>query len=131
MQANDNQVGGGHYASEYQHWDFVQDCLCGLYLEGQITKYIYRWRKKNGIQDLEKALHFMQKLYETDCIGVLLIRELNVNEELERFISVNEVGDFEAKVIRLITNWQRKSDIDFAMALLRRLIDREKALQSV
>lgn len=63
MNANHNQVGGEHYKSEYQHWDFVADVGMN-YFEGQITKYVYRWRKKNGLQDLEKARHFAQKYRE-------------------------------------------------------------------
>lgn len=62
MNPNSMQVGGDHYRSEYQHWDFVQACLNGRYLEGQITKYVTRWRKKNGIEDLKKAQHYANKL---------------------------------------------------------------------
>ncbi len=61
--ANETQVAGDHYKSEYQHWDFVHDI--GLnYLEAQVVKYVTRWRSKNGVQDLEKALHFVAKLQE-------------------------------------------------------------------
>jgi len=61
--ANEVQVAGDHYKSEYQHWDFVRDA--GLdYLESQIVRYVTRWRKKGGLQDLEKALHFVAKLQE-------------------------------------------------------------------
>ena len=37
-----------------------------LYFIGQITKYIERHEKKNGIKDLEKGLHFYQKLLEEE-----------------------------------------------------------------
>lgn len=63
MESNRYQVGGNHYAGRYQHWDFVQDCHLG-YLEGNITKYIGRARKKNGVEDLRKALHYTGKLME-------------------------------------------------------------------
>ncbi len=62
-QANETQVGGTHYKSSYEHWDFVNDAGLG-YFEGQITKYVARWRKKNGLQDLKKANHFLLKLQE-------------------------------------------------------------------
>lgn len=61
--ANDRQVGGTHYAGQMQHWDYVVANDLG-YFEGQITKYITRWRKKNGMQDLQKAKHFLDKLIE-------------------------------------------------------------------
>lgn len=62
--ANDRQVGGSHYkAAQYEHWDFAIDVNLP-YLEGQVTKYVDRHERKNKRQDLEKALHFAEKLYE-------------------------------------------------------------------
>lgn len=63
MNSNDYQIGGNHYASEYQHWDFVCDTKLH-YLLGCATKYVSRWRKKNGIEDLKKALHYLRKAKE-------------------------------------------------------------------
>lgn len=61
--ANNRQVGGDHYAGEYQHWDWVADM--GLdYHRGNATKYVARAFKKNGKQDLEKALHYIDKREE-------------------------------------------------------------------
>lgn len=69
--ANDRQVGGDHYQTTIaicphcggvlQHWDFFAKFP---YLVGQVTKYVLRFRSKNGEQDLDKALHFLQKLKE-------------------------------------------------------------------
>ena len=64
MGANDTQVGGTHYKGEgVQHWDWVSDNNIG-YLAGNATKYIVRHRKKNGLQDLEKARHYVVKMIE-------------------------------------------------------------------
>jgi len=65
VDANDRQVGGEHYRSEFQHWDYVlaNDIP---YMEAQIIKYLTRWRKKNGLADLEKGLHFYEKLLEVE-----------------------------------------------------------------
>lgn len=63
--ANDRQVGGEHYKADIQHWDFVLANGLG-YLEGQISKYVTRWRKKNGMQDLYKARHYLEKLIEVE-----------------------------------------------------------------
>jgi hypothetical protein len=60
---NDQQVGGNHYKSAFQHWDFVRETNQG-YLEGGTTKYLGRSHKKNGVQDLNKALHYVDKLTE-------------------------------------------------------------------
>ena len=57
---NNRQVAGSHYKSSIQHWDFVIANDLN-YFEGQVTKYVARARKKNGIQDLLKAQHFLEK----------------------------------------------------------------------
>lgn len=61
--ANEKQVGGSHYQAVYQHWDMVIEHDLN-YFEGQITKYVMRARKKNGLQDLQKAQHFLEKYME-------------------------------------------------------------------
>lgn len=61
--ANSKQVGGQHYKTPIQHWDFVQANDLD-YFQGQITKYVCRWKRKNGVQDLRKAQHFLEKYIE-------------------------------------------------------------------
>ena len=34
------------------------------YLEGNVLKYMHRWKYKSGVQDLEKAQWYLQKLVE-------------------------------------------------------------------
>lgn len=63
--ANERQVGGTHYTSEIQHWDYVAANKLD-YFQGQITKYITRWKKKNGVEDLKKARHFLDKYIELE-----------------------------------------------------------------
>lgn len=70
MQANDRQVDGTHYRSEIQHWDYVIANDLD-YFQAQITKYVTRWKKKNGIKDLEKAQHFLEKYLETIRNGAI------------------------------------------------------------
>lgn len=65
ISANQRQVGGAHYDKPIQHWDYVVAQNLG-YFEGQITKYVSRWRDKNGIEDLKKARHFLDKLIEVE-----------------------------------------------------------------
>ena len=64
MSANRRQVGGTHYKDDpIGHWDY---CLVNQvpYMEAQIIKYIVRHKKKNGIEDLKKAIHYTEKLIE-------------------------------------------------------------------
>lgn len=69
MAANDKQVAGTHYRTAIQHWDYVIANDLD-YFQAQVTKYITRWKKKNGIQDLEKAQHFLEKYIEAVRSGV-------------------------------------------------------------
>lgn len=36
------------------------------FLEGNIIKYVWRWRRKNGIEDLEKARVYLDTLIERE-----------------------------------------------------------------
>lgn len=67
MEANERQVGGNHYKNpgKAEHWDLVA-MYDWDYFQGQITKYLMRWRKKNGIEDLEKAAHYLQKYIDVE-----------------------------------------------------------------
>lgn len=64
--ANDTQVGGGHYkARAIEPWDIV--AVLGLDpFQADIMYYLLRWKEKNGLEDLEKALHWMQKYVEVE-----------------------------------------------------------------
>jgi len=59
---NEKQVGGEHYkrGDGPQHWDMVYEFDLD-YFQGNITKYLFRWRQKNGVEDLKKAQHYLEK----------------------------------------------------------------------
>ena len=62
--ANQRQVGADHYKNGgEEHWDRVFRLKLD-YFQGQITKYVERCWDKNGIEDLEKAHHFLEKYIE-------------------------------------------------------------------
>jgi hypothetical protein len=63
--ANDKQIAGDHYKKygNFQPWDAVIQWNLG-YLEGTALKYIARWKDKGGINDIKKAIHFLEKLVE-------------------------------------------------------------------
>lgn len=62
----DEQVGGSHYKdcaiqpAEFVHANKVP------YLEGSIIYYVFRWRNKNGIEDLKKARHTIDLLIQLE-----------------------------------------------------------------
>lgn len=83
--ANERQVGGTHYMSrDYQHWDFVTDIKLP-YLLGVATKYVSRHKEKNGKQDLEKSLHYIDKAEE---------RGVNFAQRMRRGSRMNRLEEF-------------------------------------
>ena len=64
--ANSLQVGGSHYKDKaIQPWDYIASNNLG-YLEGNVVKYVSRWREKGGLEDLKKAQHYLTKLIEVN-----------------------------------------------------------------
>ena len=67
MTALDIQVQGTHYKDlPIQPVEYIHINNIG-YFEGNVIKYVSRWRKKNGIADLEKAKHYIELLIELEA----------------------------------------------------------------
>ncbi len=60
------QVGGDHYSKlAIQPVTYIN--ANGLsYLAGNVVKYVTRYKDKNGLQDLEKAKHYIEMLIELE-----------------------------------------------------------------
>lgn len=54
-----------HYKRGIETWDYT-DSWGMDFLEGNIIKYVTRWKDKNGIEDLRKALMYLQRLLERE-----------------------------------------------------------------
>ena len=66
MSAYDKQIGGSHYKKmKIQPSQFVIENEL-LFPEGNVIKYICRHKYKNGKEDLEKAVHFIEMIIERD-----------------------------------------------------------------
>lgn len=60
------QEGGNHYKDmPIQPVEYIHANKLG-YFEGCVIKYVSRWKKKNGIEDLKKARHFIDLLIELE-----------------------------------------------------------------
>lgn len=60
------QEGGNHYKDmPIQPVEYIHANKLG-YFEGCVIKYMSRWKKKNGIEDLKKARHFIDLLIELE-----------------------------------------------------------------
>lgn len=69
MSALDIQHGGRHYKDlAIQPVEFVLKNNIG-FCEGNVIKYVTRWRTKGGIEDLRKARHYLDLLIEHELGG--------------------------------------------------------------
>lgn len=60
------QIGGDHYAKcAIQPIDYIM--ANGLdHLQGNVIKYVTRYKNKNGVEDLEKAAHYLRIMIERE-----------------------------------------------------------------
>lgn len=62
------QIGGTHYQKPIQPWDAMEAWMTPEqfkgFLRGNIIKYIARCYDKNGVEDLKKARHYLDRLIE-------------------------------------------------------------------
>jgi len=64
---NNQQVAGAHYKNKViQPWDYIAANALG-YFEGNVIKYVSRWRGNGGVADLRKARQCLDKLIELEC----------------------------------------------------------------
>ena len=75
MSVWDKQIGGKHYQNfSIQPSKFVIENEL-LFPEGNVIKYICRHRFKNGKEDLEKAVHFIEMIIERDYPTIPMTEE--------------------------------------------------------
>ena len=75
MSAYDKQIGGKHYQNfSIQPSKFVIENEL-LFPEGNVIKYVCRHRYKNGKEDLEKAVHFIEMIIERDYPTIPMTEE--------------------------------------------------------
>ena len=60
------QIGGDHYAKcAIQPIDYIMANRLD-YLQGNVIKYVTRYKNKNGVEDLEKAAHYLRIMIERE-----------------------------------------------------------------
>ena len=54
------QIGGDHYKDmAIQPFEFISKNEL-TYFQGNVIKYVCRYKQKNGVQDLEKIIHYCE-----------------------------------------------------------------------
>jgi len=62
--SKDVQVGGNHYKKKgIQPIEYIYANDLDFF-QGNVVKYVTRFKDKNGLQDLEKAKHYLEMLIE-------------------------------------------------------------------
>lgn len=63
------QEGGSHYKDlAIQPVEYIHANGIGFF-EGNVIKYVTRWRSKAGVEDLRKAKHYIELLIELETGG--------------------------------------------------------------
>jgi len=130
MSANDYQIDGDHYRSEFEHWDWCINIRLG-YLESASTKYVTRWRDKNGVQDVEKAIHYLIKTKEAWADGRYPNRSFfgdkaymeEAQKQTRRWLDANGIVGLEAEFMWAAASWQNDVDLSIAIGKARQVRD--------
>ena len=64
---HDNVNSPNHYQGKVECIDCIESATAGLngieaFCTGNAIKYLYRWKRKNGIEDLKKAKYYIDKI---------------------------------------------------------------------
>lgn len=65
MSALKEQIGGEHYKCKIQPLEFIHSNNIP-FIEANVIKYVCRHKQKNGVEDIKKAIHYLELLLELD-----------------------------------------------------------------
>jgi hypothetical protein len=122
---NEKQIGGMHYKAAFQHWDLVAYNDMG-YFVGQITKYVTRWKKKNGVQDVEKSIHYCDKLIELIKEEIVPIPEKRSAYSLTKFCKENGLIKLEKDIFILACTYTSMQELQDLREKLDELLEMAK-----
>lgn len=92
------QIGGNHYKKfVYQPVQFAVDMHLN-FIQGNIIKYISRYRDKGGNQDLKKVLHYAELGAELGPANFCPYHK--VVDKTREFMDVNNLNDEVTDIIR-------------------------------
>lgn len=64
--SKNKQIGGDHYKKhDIQPFDIIREYNLDFF-EGNAIKYILRHKDKNGIEDLQKAIHYLEEVIKKE-----------------------------------------------------------------
>jgi hypothetical protein len=127
------QVGGGHYRDlAIQPAEFwIRNQLPAG--EGAVVKYLTRHRSKNGRQDVEKALHFVEMLRwwyfdapdDQRAVPLHWRGQRNFVISAREYCERNRLPPEEAAAIALVCKCSCREHLDVALALVDQILGRD------
>lgn len=101
------QIGGSHYKNfKMQPIELIAKTRCS-FIQGNIVKYISRYKEKNGKQDLEKVIHYAKLALELGDKGNLGFRRANA---FSAYCQVNNLSEAQTKIIQH-TGWDNYANV--------------------
>lgn len=97
MKATETQVGGSHYrALEIQPIELIAALRCS-FIQGCIIKYISRYKAKNGVEDIDKCIHYAQLAIELG--DKRRCKDDTLSYSLNRYILKNKMTMLQRRII--------------------------------
>ena len=112
-----DQVGGNHYQGNYQAWDAWTDFDLNP-LVATALKYVVRYKQKNGKEDLQKAISFLEKFKEDTTNNRILNNTSMGNQPGWRYLIIATLTSISA-----ITKWAAEY-----MMGMKRVLDEDTVL---
>ena len=128
MSALDIQIGGSHYRNKGIQPIELIVALNLNFIEGNIVKYITRYKEKNGVQDIMKCIHYSQLAIELKCIRHNVDIHNNYSLILE-YVKTNDLCSVQTYVL----NSCLQNDYEQVKLLCNEMVknyDSEKSLNS-
>lgn len=128
------QVGGDHYGnSDYKHWDL----MCEFHVfwpEANATKYLSRWREKDGLKDLKKALSYVdkrlaicEKPYSMQFAGRTF--QVSVLKMLKWFRGT-KMDETEKALCTTLLHWEELDELKAVRDMVANMIARQEAVEA-
>ena len=128
MSALDIQIGGSHYRNKGIQPIELIVALNLNFIEGNIIKYITRYKEKNGVQDIMKCIHYSQLAIELKCIR----HNIDIHNNYELILQYVKANDL-CSVQTYVLNSCLQNDYEQVKLLCNEMIknyNSEKSLNS-
>lgn len=114
--ALDVQIGGSHYKDMDMQPIEVIIPLNLSFVQGNILKYVSRYKNKNGIEDLKKCIHYAKLAKEFEAKGEAIVKVKNkkvrstvATETIDEYCVRNKIHGYAQYVINylIVNNWDK------------------------